>query len=183
MQIYFREATLHDVDAIMALVQLRIDWMNAVGLHQWNETDYFGRYPRSYWEKNIKYFLVGEVNGKVVVATALYSEDVRWTRDGEYTGSVSGDAYYVHHLVTDPAVKGVGIEMMKYVEQYAIEHNVHILRLDSAIGNQVLERYYTQLGYTPCGICHDRLYHGVLREKVLHCTLCQSHGENGNGDR
>ena len=116
MWINFREATIHDVDAIMALVQLRIDWMNAVGLHQWNETDYFGRYPRSYWEKNIDFFLV------------------------------------------------------------------HILRLDSAIGNQVLERYYTQLGYTPCGVCHDRLYHGILREKILHRTLGQSHGEYSNGN-
>lgn len=163
----FRKATLVDVDAIMALVQLRIDWMNTVGLHQWNETDYFGRYPRSYWERNIGSFLVGEQQGKVVVVTALYTEDVRWTRDGEYTGSASGAAYYVHHLATDPAVKGAGVAMMKYVEQYAIEHGIHLLRLDSAIGNKVLERYYTQLGYTPCGTCHDRLYHGILREKVL----------------
>ena len=103
----------------------------------------------------------------MVVATALYTEDVRWTRDGEYTGSASGAAYYVHHLVTAPAAKGSGMAMMLYLEQYAIAHGVFLLRLDSAIGNKVLERYYTQLGYKPCGTCHDRLYHGILREKVL----------------
>ena len=151
----------------MTLVQHRIDWMNAVGLHQWNETDYFGRYPRAYWEKNIGYFLVGEQEGRVVVAIALYTEDVRWTRDGDYIGSLAGEAYYLHHLVTDPAAKGVGREMMLYVERYAVLQNVFLLRLDSAVGNLSLEKYYSDLGYTACGICHDRLYHGVLREKAL----------------
>ena len=151
----------------MALVQMRIDWMDHVGLHQWNDTDYFGRYPRNYWERNIDYFFVGEHQDKLVVAIALYTEDIRWTRDGEYTGTASGDAYYLHHLVTNPDAKGAGVAMMHYVEQYAVKQGIHLLRLDSAIGNKVLERYYTQLGYTPCGTCHDRLYHGVLREKVL----------------
>ena len=158
---------MDDVDAIMTLVQLRIDWMNAVGLHQWNETDYFGRYPRSYWVQHIQSFLVGEEQGRVVVAIALYTEDVRWTRDGHYTGSLVGQAYYLHHLVTDPAFPGGGRAMMLHVEQYAVMHGVNILRLDSAVGNQALERYYTNLGYTPCGTCHDRLYHGILREKPL----------------
>ena len=151
----------------MTLVQRRIDWMNVVGLHQWNETDYFGRYPRSYWEKNIACFLVGEEEGRVEVAIALYTEDVRWTRDGIYTGSFRGATFYLHHLVTDPVAKGAGKQMMLYVEQYAIEHHVSLLRLDSAVGNLALERYYTDLGYTACGTCHDQLYHGVLREKLL----------------
>ena len=163
----FRKARLQDVDAIMALVQLRIDWMNRVGLHQWNETDYFGRYPRSYWERNIGHFLVGDEQGRVVVAIALYDEDVRWTRDGHYTGTHSARAYYLHHLVTDPDHAGAGRAMMLHVEQYAVQHGVSLLRLDSAVGNQVLEHYYTSLGYTSCGTCHDQLYHGVLREKSL----------------
>ena len=166
----FREAVETDVDAIIQLVQGRIDWMNEVGLHQWNETDYFGRYPRSYWLKNIGSFLVGELNGVIVAAIALYTEDVRWTHDGEYTGSLAslGDrAYYLHHLVTATNVKGVGVEMMHFVEQYAVRHGVNNLRLDSAVGNVQLERYYTALGYTSCGLCHHCLYHGVLREKKL----------------
>ena len=163
----FRKARLQDVEGIMELVQQRIDWMNAVGLHQWNETDYFGRYPHSYWEKNIGYFLVGEEKGRVVVAIALYTEDVRWTRDGIYTGNASGDAYYLHHLVTDPACRGAGVSMMQYVELFAQEHGINLLRLDSAVGNHALEKYYTDLGYTACGTCHDQLYHGVLREKSL----------------
>lgn len=163
----FRKANLQDVDSIMELVQRRIDWMNAVGLHQWNETDYFGRYPRSYWEYHIPWFLVGEEQGRVVVAIALYDEDVRWTRDGVYTGSFDGKAWYLHHLVTDPSVPGAGARMLEYVEQHAAGQGVVLLRLDSAVGNTALERYYTALGYTPCGTCHDRLYHGILREKRL----------------
>lgn len=164
----FRKAKPTDVDAIMMLVQKRIDWMNDVGLHQWNETDYFGRYPRSYWVTNIDSFLVGEYMGRVVVSIALYTEDIRWTRDGLLERTLAEDkAYYLHHLVTDPICTGAGVSMMKYVEQYARENGVGILRLDSAIGNSSLEKFYTALGYSRCGICHDRLYHGVLREKSL----------------
>ena len=133
----FRKARLQDVDAIMTLVQRRIDWMNVVGLHQWNETNYFGRYPRSYWEKNIGYFLVGEVQDRVAVAIALYTEDVRWTRDGVYTGNLSGSAYYLHHLVTDPACKGVGKQMMLYVEQYAIEHQILLPTAESSRSKRI----------------------------------------------
>lgn len=163
----FRQASLNDVDAIIHLVQLRIDWMNDKGLHQWNETDYFGRYPRSYWSSNISKMLVGEDQGRVVVAIALYTEDVRWTCDGEYTGHFGGEAYYLHHLVTDPTAKGSGIAMLHHVEQYAAQRGIKLLRLDSAVGNQALEDYYTCLGYSACGTCHDHLYHGVLREKRL----------------
>ena len=57
--------------------------------------------------------------------------------------------------------------MMHYVERYALEQNIPLLRLDSAVGNLALERYYTALGYTACGTCNDRLYHGILREKHI----------------
>lgn len=103
-----------------------------------------------------------------MVGIALYTEDIRWTHDGQLERPMSeGKAYYLHHLVTDPACANAGVAMMKYVEQYAIANGVGILRLDSAIGNHKLEKYYTALGYFQCGICHDRLYHGVLREKSL----------------
>lgn len=167
----FRKAKLQDVDAIMALVQHRIDWMNEVGLHQWNETDYFGRYPRKYWEGNINYFLVGETdNNHVVVAIALYNEDIRWTRDGVLNDNslpVDAKAYYLHHLVTDTKCKGVGREMLLFVEQYAKQNGINLLRLDSAVGNTKLEEYYTSIGYSTCGTCHDQLYRGILRQKVL----------------
>lgn len=167
----YRKARLQDVDAIMSLVQQRIDWMNETGLHQWNETDYFGRYPRKYWEDNIYYFLVGEAeDGRIVAAIALYDNDVRWTRDGKLNDSivpVAERAYYLHHLVTDTGSRGVGREMLRYVERYAQQNGISLLRLDSAVGNTNLEYYYTEMGYSACGTCHDRLYHGILRQKRL----------------
>ncbi len=158
----FRNARPSDVDAIMSLVQKRIEWMDAQGLHQWNETDYFGRYPRRYWQDNIGRFLVGLRGASVVVAIALYENDIRW----EGTGA-TGPAFYLHHLTTDLSAKGAGAAMMLYVERYAAAHGVTTLRLDSAVGNEVLERYYSALGYRERGRCQDRLYHGILREKRL----------------
>jgi hypothetical protein len=41
------------------------------------------------------------------------------------------------------------------------------LRLDSAIDNPALTRYYEALGYLPAGHCVDGLYEGILRQKAL----------------
>lgn len=156
----FREATVDDVDAIIELVRMRIQWMDNVGLEQWNKTDYFGRYPREYWAENIHSFLVGDAEGRVVVAMALYVSDVRW-------GEMPDEAYYLHHLVSSQDCPGAGHAMMQYVEHYAKAHGIGILRLDSAVGNAALERFYTRLGYKESGRCRDRLYYGILREKRL----------------
>lgn len=163
----FRVATPQDVPAVVGLVADRIGWMDRMGLHQWNETDYFGRYPQKYWEQHIDSFLLGLEEEKVVAAVALYTHDVRWEGYQPPDDERNCSAYYLHHLVTSTAHPGVGAEMMRHVERYAQAKGVSLLRLDSAVGNSKLEHFYTRLGYQPCGECHDQLYHGVLRQKKL----------------
>jgi hypothetical protein len=41
------------------------------------------------------------------------------------------------------------------------------MRLDSAVGNKNLERFYASRGYVEAGTCKDGLYEGILRQKKL----------------
>ena len=157
--IVFRKAEKKDVKFIISLIKQRIEWMNQVGINQWNKTDYLGVYPVSYFEQNIDYFIVAEIHKIIVAATALYRLDERWN---EQTNSL-----YVHHLVSDINYKGVGKKLLEYAEIYAKNNGFESIKLDSAVGNIKLENFYTELGYTPCGTCVDGPYHGILREKKL----------------
>ena len=156
----FRMARAEDLDGIIALVQERIDWMDEVGLEQWTKTDYFGRFPREYFEANLPWFVVAEENGVLAAAAAFYEEDDYWPREGE-------PAVYIHHLASSLACKGAGRALMEYADVYARERGIHLLRLDSAVDNLVLERFYTDLGYRAVGTCQGGLYRGIKREKCI----------------
>lgn len=154
----FRRAEARDVDTIIEIIQGRIDWMDAVGLEQWNKTDYMTCYPRDYFLRNIGYFIVGEdETGRMLAAMAAYEQDPRWPEQIP--------AYYIHHLATAPQAKGAGRAMIAYAEDLARENGLLAVRLDSAIDNRKLSAYYEALGYPAVGECLDGAYVGLLREK------------------
>lgn len=154
----FRRAEARDVDAIIEIIQGRIDWMDETGLEQWNKTDYMTCYPRDYFLRNIRYFIVCEDEaGRMLAAMAAYEQDARWPEQIP--------AYYIHHLATAPQAKGAGRAMIAYAEDLARQNALLAVRLDSAIDNKKLSAYYEALGYPAVGECVDGAYVGLLREK------------------
>ena len=151
--------SIDDIDEIMSLIDSRIKWMDEVGINQWNKTHYFERYPKEYFINNIDYFYIAKKENKIVGFLAAYLEDERWPDQK--------DAFYIHHLTVDIKEKGLGIIMLKYMEDEARKYKKEAIRLDSAIGNTKLEKYYSDLGYKEKGYCKDGLYNGILREIVL----------------
>ncbi|MEG1876847.1 MAG: GNAT family N-acetyltransferase [Lachnospiraceae bacterium] len=155
------KATLSDIDAIIALIQARINWMETQHLNQWNKTKYLECYPYDYFADKIREesVFVAVQDGIIIGAMALFCYDPRWENDKE--------AFYVHHLVADCDYPGLGRQLLSFAEEYAKEHGIKVLRLDSQQGNPVLNRYYDVLGYTKVGQCVDELYRGIKREKIL----------------
>ena len=156
----FRPATAEDVDSIIALIEDRIRWMDACGLRQWNDTAYLTVYPRSYFEEHIGSFFVLREGERTVAAVAAYRSDERWPQDGQ-------NALYLHHLVSDCAAPGAGSELLALVEEYAARQGIGMMRLDSDVNNEKLERFYELRGYVPRGTCVDGPYVGTRREKRL----------------
>lgn len=162
-QYIFRKAEKQEVPAVFALIMSRVAWMDQVGIRQWNTTRYDECYPPEYYEerrqKDELFVLEERSSGRLVCVGALFHEDARWP-DPE-------SAYYLHHLASAVDTKGAGSRFLQEAEAYTKNQGKTYLRLDSAVGNMVLENYYTTRGYVEAGRCIDRLYKGILRQKKL----------------
>jgi len=157
----FRLATQEEIPAVFALIMRRVAWMDQVGIRQWNTTKYDERYPLDYYEQRrlLEELFVLEDGGRILCVGALFHEDERWPEPES--------AYYLHHLASGVEAKGAGSIFLQKAEEYTASRGKRYLRLDSAVGNKVLENYYSSRGYVEAGCCRDGLYEGVLRQKKL----------------
>ncbi|MEG0932540.1 MAG: GNAT family N-acetyltransferase [Lachnospiraceae bacterium] len=161
MNIEIKEASLYDVPQVIALIQKRIVWMDKENLDQWNKVGYLEQYSAAYFNQLAKehQLFLAEQNHAVVGAMALLRHDTRWSDDVK--------AVYIHHLVSDPGIRGVGKSLIGFAEVYAKENQLDAVRLDSQKGNHVLDKYYDSLGYPIVGLCVEALYTGYKREKSM----------------
>ena len=158
----FRQARAEEIRAGFDLIMDRVAWMDQVGIRQWNTTKYDQRYPLSYYEQRRQMeelFVLTDGAGDILAVGALLHEDERWPEQAS--------AYYLHHLASRVDAKGAASIFLQKAEEYTASMGKTYMRLDSAIGNQTLEKYYTSRGYVAAGYCQDGLYEGVLRQKEL----------------
>ena len=175
---YFTAAQPAEAEEIFALIDARIRWMDEMGIEQWNKSDYWKCYPRSYYFDAIgerKLYVVKEADcdrscgeegreedgrcGRIAAAVVLRDADGRWPDDGR--------ALYVHNLVTALDAGGAGAALLRFCERLAAERGKEFLRLDCAASNRRLNDYYEEQGYTLRGNVSDGAYAGNLREKAL----------------
>lgn len=157
----FRQLQLSELDDCLQLIKDRINWMDEVGLEQWNTTNYLEVYPRVYFEDLIragKFYSLKSSESRLLGIAALLTEDERWEKFSDEP------AYYVHHLTTSLSTGGAGKIMLSCIENKARQEGLKV-RLDCAKDNAVLNTYYEELGYRHVGSCVDGLYVGNLREK------------------
>lgn len=164
----FRLAKEGEILRIFRLIQARVQWMDEVGIRQWNVTDYSTVYPLSYYEEHRQQgeLFVLTKQEEIVCVGVLKHIDDRWKYDG-------ASALYLHNFASKLGEPGVGKQFLQAVEQYAVTQGKQYIRLDSAVDNEILERYYTELGFKPVGFCTDGLYRGVLRQKALYVDFCE----------
>ena len=159
----FRPAAAQEVQAVFDLIMGRVAWMDTVGIRQWNTTKYDERYPLFYYEQRRQmeelFVLEERQSGKICAVGALFHEDERWPE--------KANARYLHHLASAVDAKGTGTIFLEMAEDHCRACGVAWMRLDSAVGNRVLEEYYTSRGYEEAGFCVDGLYEGILRQKRL----------------
>ena len=162
-QYTFSPAQPEDLPLIFRLYEQRVNWMDEQGIAQWNTTDYLNTYPLSYYanhQADGRLFVL-KTEDSVVGAMVLYEEDKRWQHLNYKT------AYYVHILLTDLAVPGMGVRLLSEAEALAQNAGKETLRLDCAIANSFLNSYYEALGFRFVGLCVDGPYRGNCREKIL----------------
>lgn len=158
------KATLEDVAEIYELIKKRIQWMNEKNIAQWNKTNYLESYPKAYFEEKAVsgqlYVLKDETFEKVTGAVVLLDEDKRWIDDGS-------KSYYIHNLVSDTEVPGVGTRIIQLCEKMAITEGKDKLRLDCQESNLKLNGFYNNLGFKYVEKVQEGSYVGNKREKCV----------------
>lgn len=153
-------ATASDATEIWQLRRQREDWLAAQGIDQWIP----GEIPIATVKDQIdrgEWHLVRE-DGIVVAALRLLWEDP------DFWGPDDGNAVYVHGLMVDlsHAGKGLGAELLNWAAHIGQQRGKSHLRLDSALTNPGLTRYYERLGFTRKGQRHvGNLFEVILWER------------------
>lgn len=159
----FREITKEEIPQMFSMILQRMKWMDEKGIRQWNVTNYDKAYPEAYYEEECQkgevFVLVEKATGEIVSAAVLKESDVRWDDDRP--------AVYLHNFVTKIGKSGAGTMFLQFVEEYATGKGKKYFRLDSAVTNEALAKYYESQGFLPVGTCEEGLYKGILREKKL----------------
>ena len=114
----FTVATAEDIPAVRGLIQARIDWMDEVGLEQWNKSNYWAVYPVSYFEEKVRaselWVLRRENEERIIGSVVLIDQDDFW-------GGDTTPAYYIHNLATALDVRGVGSEIVSLCEELVLQ--------------------------------------------------------------
>ena len=135
-----RLARQDELEKIFALYAARVRWMDAAGIHQWNDTKYLERFPLGYYEdmqkRTLLYALADEQSGTICGAAVLLAQDERWD------GSLQKRAWYVHNLVTAVGASGAGKAILREAEKLAKVRGMEAIRLDCAEGNARLNAWY-----------------------------------------
>ena len=165
MNYIFRKATQSDVAEAFLLYENRIQWMNERGYCQWNKTNYLSVYPMTYFNEQVTlgnfYVMENTATDKIYGSVVLLENDERWSE------KLSGDAYYIHNLVTKLSEKEIGKRILLQIENLAAENKKKFLRLDCAADNAFLNSYYEAIGYSAVGIFSEGPYNGIKREKRI----------------
>jgi ribosomal protein S18 acetylase RimI-like enzyme len=144
-----RQATLRDVDSVMALVRRVVPLMRASGNLQWDD-----HYPNAgVFERDIELdqLWLAEIDGQIAGVAAITSD-----QEPEYANvgwDIGEMAIVVHRLAVDPGFqgKGVAVALMEQAEAVARERGISALRVDTNTQNQATQRLFPKLGYELAG--------------------------------
>ena len=147
----FRQATAADTDRCWLILQQGKAQMFREGKHQWTEA-----YPsRQSVETDIANgnAYVIERQGSVIAYGAVIANGEPAYQQIADLWLTNADYVVVHRLaVADEAKRqGVAARYFHHVEQYAISHNIHSIKVDTNHDNFYIQHLMRSLGFTLCG--------------------------------
>ncbi len=154
-----RPATVHDLDAVLDLIQAAISAMRRDGIEQWDEVYPSRTVVAADIDRRAMYLIeVGRsVAGIIVLDDRQADEyvDVPW----RYRGRASA----IHRLTIHPAFqrRGIASRLVRFAEAEIASQGYDVIRLDAYEGNPGALALYERLGYRPAG--RVRLRKGTFR--------------------
>ncbi len=167
MKYTFRKATPEDLDQIWEILQQAIERRRLDGSNQWQDG-----YPNpSVVQNDINngYGFVLTDDAVIVGYCAILIND-----EPEYANIkgewLTNEDFVVYHRVAISEKhlgKGLAQEMLRSIEQYAQDNQIHSLKADTNFDNAGMLRIFEKMGYVYCGEVTFRGSPRKAFEKVL----------------
>ncbi|WP_027624925.1 GNAT family N-acetyltransferase [Clostridium lundense] len=144
-----RKAVIEDIKDIMEIIGLTIAEMRSYSNTQWDEN-----YPR---EKN---FLDDIKEGNLFVIererTLVGFMCINKVAPVEYNGlnwSLNEDTMVIHRMAVNPDYRrmGIGSELMKFADEFALSNNIRYLKTDTYSINTKMNCLFKKCGYNIIG--------------------------------
>jgi|SRR6218665_1433746 len=166
-QYQFRKALHSELDPIWEILQQAIERRRLDGSNQWQDG-----YPNPAVLKNDLdngYGYVLTDDGKVAgyCAIMINDEPAYAAIEGKW---ITNDDFIVYHRVAiSPGHLGKGLAqiMLKHIENFALAHQIHSVKVDTNFDNAGMLRILEKLGYIYCGEVYFRGAPRRAYEKVL----------------
>jgi GNAT superfamily N-acetyltransferase len=165
------QASENDLPAILALFDESVRWLVERGIvGQWG-TKPFSDQPKTReefmgWISRGEMF-VAKSNGVLVGTVALAEAPPGYI--AHYWEPFPETALYLEALTTkwSLAGRGIGREILRWVDEYALQQGKTAIWLDCWADSDALVSYYRSEGYEPRGQFGVKEWHGQLFEKQL----------------
>jgi ribosomal protein S18 acetylase RimI-like enzyme len=134
-----------DGSQIVELRDAAARWLQSRGVEQWSPGEVSVDRVRRQIEAGQWY--VVRRHERVLAALRLLNEDP------EVWGAQKDSALYVHGLVTDRDVAGMGFgaSVLRWVERIAVQQGKSWVRLDCVASNERLRHFYREQGFLEVG--------------------------------
>jgi len=167
MDYSFRKANIEDLPSIWEILEGAIQRRKRDGSEQWQDG-----YPNPTVIKNDINLGMGYVlsDGEVITAYCailINDEPAYATIEGKWL--TNGDFVVYHRVAVSEKHlgKGVAQQLLKYIEQFARQHNIFSVKADTNFDNPGMLRLFEKLGYRYCGEVSFRGMPRKAFEKVL----------------
>lgn len=151
MNLQFRIANAHDFNSIWEIIEQAIARRKADGSSQWQD-GYPNRDTIKIDIQQSSGFVI--TNGIEIIAyAAVILNDEPAYEDINGTWLSESDFYVVHRVAVAENYLGKGYvqELFKYIENYAWQHHVYSIKVDTNFDNPAMIKVFEKLGYQYCG--------------------------------
>jgi GNAT superfamily N-acetyltransferase len=169
-EITVRLAEPADLDLRMKIMGEAAAWLVAKGIDQWPSP------PNVHWRRRAAADIeAGQVYLAFRDGEALGTARIVWS--DPYWKDVPREAGYIHGLAIRSHLHGrdLGAVLLRWAEEHIRGQGRTLARLDCAVDNGRLRRYYEELGYAYRRQVRDRDYSAALYEKRLGTVSIRNH--------
>ena len=151
MTLKIREAFPYEIDIGFCLLREAAIWLKNNAIDYWQEwlsppIEYI-EWIKQGFNNNEFYFVENENSELVSMFRLQFEDEIFWGKRNDKSG-------YIHSLTTIRSLKGnqIGYSILHMIEQFLIEKDIHLLRLDCPPDLARLCRYYEDFGFVPQGM-------------------------------